>query len=239
MCWVMPCGLARDNLGVADRVQQRCLAVVNVTHDRDDRRPRFQIFGLVLDLVDHLFNVGVGHAVHGVAEFFDDQLGCIGVDGLVLSDHHTHLHQRFDNIAHTLGHTVGQFGYDNGLGQVDGARDLFTLDRTTHRFLTCALLLALHRSHGPLTATFATGQGLVQRQLARAAAIVGTLVTGRALVGVAVFLAGSVRVLLRCRARRSGALRLIHVCGRLRQQRPERRRQRLRVPCALPLRPSP
>ena len=38
MCWVMPAGLAGGDLGLADRVQQRGLAVVDVAHDRDHRR---------------------------------------------------------------------------------------------------------------------------------------------------------------------------------------------------------
>ena len=33
-------GLARDDVGVADRVEQRRLAVIDVPHDRDDRRAR-------------------------------------------------------------------------------------------------------------------------------------------------------------------------------------------------------
>ena len=35
--------LARRDLGAADVVEQRGLAVVDVTHDRDDRRPRRQL----------------------------------------------------------------------------------------------------------------------------------------------------------------------------------------------------
>ena len=36
-------GLARDDVGVADRVEQRGLAVVDVAHDGDDRRARTQV----------------------------------------------------------------------------------------------------------------------------------------------------------------------------------------------------
>ncbi len=39
-----PARLAVDHMGLADRVQKRRLAVIDVTHDRHDRRPRLQIF---------------------------------------------------------------------------------------------------------------------------------------------------------------------------------------------------
>ena len=38
-----PAGLAGDDVGVADLVEQRGLAVVDVAHDRDDRRPRLLV----------------------------------------------------------------------------------------------------------------------------------------------------------------------------------------------------
>jgi hypothetical protein len=60
----MPPGLARDDIGLADRVQKRGLAVVDMAHDRDDRRARLQVLGLVLDGVDHVLDVGIGHALH-------------------------------------------------------------------------------------------------------------------------------------------------------------------------------
>ncbi len=43
-------GLARGDVGLADGVEQRRLAVVDVTHDGDDRRARHQILGRVLGL---------------------------------------------------------------------------------------------------------------------------------------------------------------------------------------------
>ena len=35
--------LAFNHLGLANGIQQRCLAVIDVAHDRDDRRARLQI----------------------------------------------------------------------------------------------------------------------------------------------------------------------------------------------------
>ena len=60
----------------------------------------------------------------------------------------------------------------NGLGDLNVTHDLFTFDLTAHRLLTRALLLALHRGQGFLTPAFATGESLIQGQLARAASAV-------------------------------------------------------------------
>jgi hypothetical protein len=43
MCWVMPPGLAGGDIGLAQRVEQRGLAVVDMAHDGDDGRARLQV----------------------------------------------------------------------------------------------------------------------------------------------------------------------------------------------------
>ena len=43
MCWVIPPASPRHHVGVPDRVEQLGLAVVDVTHDRDHRRPGDQL----------------------------------------------------------------------------------------------------------------------------------------------------------------------------------------------------
>jgi NhaP-type Na+/H+ and K+/H+ antiporter len=47
-----PAGLARHHAGLAQRVEQRGLAVVDVTHDRHHRRPRQGAFALVVVLAE-------------------------------------------------------------------------------------------------------------------------------------------------------------------------------------------
>ncbi len=48
-------GLTGDHVRLANVVQQRCLAVIDVAHDGDDRRPRLQTLGMSLvDLFDHV-----------------------------------------------------------------------------------------------------------------------------------------------------------------------------------------
>ena len=53
MCWVMPPASPGGDLGLADRVQQRGLAVVDVAHDRDDRRALDEVLlGVLEDRLD-------------------------------------------------------------------------------------------------------------------------------------------------------------------------------------------
>ena len=53
MCWVMPPVSPASHVGLADAVEESRLAVVDVAHDGDDRRPRAK--QLVLFLVVVLF----------------------------------------------------------------------------------------------------------------------------------------------------------------------------------------
>ena len=163
--------LARHDIRVADRIQQRGLTVVDVAHDRDDRRARFQIFGLVLDRINHLFHVGIRHAHSLVAEFVDDEFGGIGVDGLVARDHHAHLHERLHHVCAALGHTVGQFRDHDGFGKLHFADHFLGALRAAHGFLPSFFLLALHRGERALTPV-PTRERVVQRELTRAAVVV-------------------------------------------------------------------
>ena len=55
-------GLAGDDIGLADRVEQRRLAVVDVAHDGDHRRPRHQILDRVGGGEQARLDVGLGDA---------------------------------------------------------------------------------------------------------------------------------------------------------------------------------
>ena len=56
-----PAGFARSDTGFTDGVHQGCLAMVNMSHERDNRCPRLEFFFLFNDrrrgCDDHLFNL--------------------------------------------------------------------------------------------------------------------------------------------------------------------------------------
>ena len=52
MCWVMPPASSSHDVGLAERVEQLGLAVVDVTHDGDDRRTGLEIVLVALVLAE-------------------------------------------------------------------------------------------------------------------------------------------------------------------------------------------
>ena len=120
-------GLALADVGVADRVQQARLAVVDVTHDRDDRRPEHEVV-----LVAGVLAVGDGEAVeqlavlllraddlHLVVHLGAEQLEDLVGDRLRRGDHlaevEQHLHQR-GRVGVDL---VGEVGQRRTAGELD------------------------------------------------------------------------------------------------------------------------
>ena len=137
---------AGDDIGVADGVEQRRLAVVDVTHDRHHRRPWLQRFRRVVAAEDAFLNIAVGNALDGVAEIGGDQFGSIGVDDVAGRQDLALLHQVFDNVDRTLRHAHGEFLNGNGFGQDNLAGNL--LARTALLRGTARLFLApAHRRH--------------------------------------------------------------------------------------------
>ena len=67
-------GLAGDDIGVADGVEQRGLAVIDMAHDGDDRRPRHQMSVGVRRVEQAFLDVRFGDALDRVAELLGDEL---------------------------------------------------------------------------------------------------------------------------------------------------------------------
>ena len=95
-----PARLGLDHLGVADRVQQRRLAVVDVAHDRHDGRPRDEVFGVVLD------DLGLDVLVAGVLdrhlalELGGEQLDLVVGQRLRRGLQGAEAHQDLDDVLH-------------------------------------------------------------------------------------------------------------------------------------------
>ena len=160
--------LASSDLGVANCVKKRGFSVINMAHDRDDGRPRTQIVVPVLNRVDDVLDVRIGHPLNAVPEGLDDELGRVRVDRLVLGGHDPVRHQCLDDIGDAFRHSVRQFADHDRFGKLHCAHDLFAFLRAPRGLLACTLLLSPHCGKRALPAAFAAGKRLVQRQLSLA-----------------------------------------------------------------------
>ena len=115
-------GLAGHHVGLAQGVEQRGLAVVDMAHDRDHGRAGHEVARHVVDALDAFLDVGLADALHPVAELGDDQLGRIGVEDLVDRRQDAVLHQHLDDLGTAHGHAGGQLLHRDRLGQHDLAQ---------------------------------------------------------------------------------------------------------------------
>src|SRR5690606_31014505 len=100
--------LMRGDAGLADVVEQRGLAVVDVTHDGHHRRTRHE-FAFVIDGLHEVLLHGVGgHQLGLVAHFLHDEGRGVLVQHLIDGGHYAHGHQLFDDLAGLYGQTVGE-----------------------------------------------------------------------------------------------------------------------------------
>ncbi|TPW01439.1 MAG: Uncharacterized protein FD124_3706, partial [Alphaproteobacteria bacterium] len=120
---------AGDNVGFAERVEQRGLAVVDVAHDGHDRRARGQIFRRVLGAGKAFLDVRLGDAAHGVAVLFGDKLGGVGVEHRRQRHRRALLEHVLDDVGGAGGHARGEILHRDGLGNDDVAGDLRLLAR--------------------------------------------------------------------------------------------------------------
>ena len=112
-------GLMHRDIRLADRIEKRGLAMVDMAHDRDHRRTRQQARRIVLQAFQTQLDVGFADALQAMAEFGDDQLGRILVEPLVDRRHDPHFHQGFDDVGAALGHAGGEILHRDALGDDD------------------------------------------------------------------------------------------------------------------------
>ena len=162
-------GLALGHVGLADGVEQRGLAVVDVAHDGDDRRPRQLVLVGVGRAREALLDVGFGHALGRVAELAHDQLGGIGVDRVVDLVHRALAHQEPDHIDGALRHAVGEVLDGDHLGNNHLAHDFVSRLLDAGLFQLLALAPAAQRGERALALRFV--EGVVDGELAALAAL--------------------------------------------------------------------
>jgi len=158
-----------NHVGFAVVVEDRCLTVVNVTHDRHNRWTRC-FLPVVIDWAGEAFeNIRCRNAADVVAKLFDHQFSGIGVDGLVHRRHDAHFHQHPDNIARALGHTVGELTHGDGFRHDNVADDLLLCCQRFFGALLLPLALTANGRQGA-HAIFITLQRVNNGQLGAAAA---------------------------------------------------------------------
>ncbi len=95
-----PAGLGVDDVRLADRVEQRRLAVIDVAHDRDDRGPRLErLFRIVERLGLFLFLARVLDR-HLALELGRDQLDLFVGQRLRRRPHLAEVHENLDDVRH-------------------------------------------------------------------------------------------------------------------------------------------
>ena len=103
-------GLAGGDARLADRVEQRRLAVVDVTHDGDDRRARLSVLGLV-DLLREDVVFLEGDVLDLVAELAREDLRGVEVDrGVDVHAGHAHAPQLLQHLGRLDAHAAREVG---------------------------------------------------------------------------------------------------------------------------------
>ena len=175
-----PARFTAHDIGPAQGIEQRGLAMIDMAHDRDDRGPRHErVFGI--DVVCHIdVDIAFGHARDIVAEVGDEQLCRILIDAVTHRRGHAHLEQRLDQVAAAFGHAVGEFADRDGFGDDDIA-DLLGLNLPAA--MRAAFLFAgtLERGERPCPRAFAIAVERARNgELARLATVVTHFTARRA-----------------------------------------------------------
>ena len=126
---------ARHYARVADVVEERGLAVVDVTHHGHHGGPWSTIALDLEGLFEHLLHLVFRDQLDRVAKFFDHQHGRVLVKCLVDRRHHAHPHQRLDDFAGLDAHALREFA------DRDHIADLHFPDHGVAWPLECSALL--------------------------------------------------------------------------------------------------
>lgn len=177
----------RLDMRVADAVEQRRLAVVDMAHDRDDRRAELQRLRVVLDLrdfrrVDLWRQFFARHA-----EFRSHEGGRIKVDFLVDRRHDAHHEELLDDFRSRVAHLGREVLDGNRLRQLDVLR-MRDLD------LRCLLAAALVVAAPAVAVVLAAEAVVTVIAVVTAAALVAAAVAAVVAVAAAVIVATAIAV---------------------------------------------
>ena len=110
-------GLALGDAGMADGVEQRRLAMVDVAHNGDDGRTRLEVLiAIVVDDGELLFR---GHDAHLAAHVVGDELDELVGHGLREREHLAEHKQALDDVVGLHAEQLGELGHGGTLGDLD------------------------------------------------------------------------------------------------------------------------
>ena len=132
--------LAGSNAGVTDGVEQRRLAVVDVTHDGDDRGARLEVGGIVVEREGVLL-LG-GDDLDLTAQVVGNELDEVVGHGLRHGERRTQQEQALDDVVGRNVERLGKLLDGNALGDLDGV-EVLGVHALGQRLLYLALLLRL------------------------------------------------------------------------------------------------
>ena len=95
-------GFARHHVGVADRVEQRGLAVIDMAHDGDDGRTRHRRAFFIRSIKQAFLDVGFGDPLDRMPHLLGDELRGVGVQRVGQRDHAALAHQKLDHVDRAL-----------------------------------------------------------------------------------------------------------------------------------------
>ena len=180
-------GLVRLDMRVADAVEQRRLAVVDMAHDRDDRRTELQRLRIILDFRD-LRRVYLWRQLFARhAEFGSHEGGRIKVDFLVDRRHDAHHEELLDDFSGRVAHLGREVLDGDRLRQLDVLR---MRDLDLRRLLAAALVVAA----AAVIAVVAVAAEAVRAVVAAAALIAAAAVAAVVAVAAAVIAAAAIAV---------------------------------------------
>ena len=139
-------GLTGGDVGVADIVKQRGLAVVDVSHDDDDRRTGNEFFFAVGVIVDQLLLDRDDNFLFDLAaKLHRDQRRGVIVDHVGNRGEHAQLEQLLDDLCRRLLHAGGQLAHGDLVGDLYLELLLFRDLKLQALHLVALLLAALGR----------------------------------------------------------------------------------------------
>ena len=110
-------GFPFDHASIANGVEQRRLAVIDMAHNGHDRRTRLEISFVVSRSEQTLFDIRFRNALDRVAEFAGDKFSRVGVDHVTRLHHLSLFHEVLDDVHDTFGHAAGKFLNGDSFGQ--------------------------------------------------------------------------------------------------------------------------